>query len=219
MATADILTAIALDDEETIFLFVLNNTALNFRFPFTGYKNVIYGQENYAPIPCKISNLHYASSGAEDQPVITIQDLTGALSNQIRLLGGIEGSELWVRRVKRRNLDDGLTPNFAYTNPPDIFTITQKTSDKAGTISYKMRSRATMSTSQIPGRQIQANCTWKVYRGAQCGYTGTAMFTVYDQPTNDPTQDICGLTKNSCAIRNNLINFSGVPDIDDIASN
>ena len=49
------------------------------------------------------------------------------------------------------------------------------------------------------------------YRGEECGYTGVAMFTDKNEPTDNPALDRCGGRLSSCRIRNNENRFGGFP--------
>ncbi|HFX6219129.1 TPA: phage minor tail protein L, partial [Acinetobacter baumannii] len=60
-------------------------------------------------------------------------------------------------------------------------------------------------------------CHWCMvgkYRGEECGYTGTAMFTEKREPTDDPAQDNCGGHLRDCRLRhgdNKPLPFGGFP--------
>jgi len=43
-------------------------------------------------------------------------------------------------------------------------------------------------------------CSW-VYRGEGCGYTGGAVATSNDQPTDDLTKDMCSHKVSGCKLR------------------
>ena len=49
------------------------------------------------------------------------------------------------------------------------------------------------------------------YRGEECQYTGAAMFTDKDEPTDDPALDRCSGSLASCRIRHNESRFGGFP--------
>lgn len=221
---SDINEIYKLNDEETIYLFVLINPnkslpfgdlANNFYFQdvyFCNYTGIRYGGRNYIPISCDISDLSYSAS-SDASPTITIGDSQGLIGAIIDSNRGIEGSELSVQRVKRRCLDNGATPNYLYRTPPEIFKIANLTSRTSKAISYKLKSRVTFK-SQIPGRTMTENCNWRRYRYPGCNYSGSAMFTVDNQPTMDPAKDICALTRKACNLRGNFANFGGCPSID-----
>lgn len=227
---SDITDVYSLLDEETIYLFVLiNPKALdinpftntqyfliptNFYFQnvyFCNHTGIKYGGRDYLPIPCSISDLTYTAN-SEASPTITVGDSKGIIGSIIDNNRGIEGSELSVQRIKRRCLDDGSTPNYAFRTPPEIFKIANLTSRTSKAISYKLKPRVTFK-SQIPGRTLVESCSWRQYKGAGCGYSGTAMFDEANRPVTDPSKDVCSRTRNGCNLRNNFLNYGGVPSI------
>nr|MDA4987746.1 phage minor tail protein L [Acinetobacter baumannii] len=57
-------------------------------------------------------------------------------------------------------------------------------------------------------------CMMGKYRGEECGYTGVAMFTDKDEPTDNPALDRCGGRLRSCRLRfgeNKPLPFGGFP--------
>lgn len=209
----DIPNAENLNDEESFYLVDLYNARIPelARVSFCGYENVIYGGRAYTPIPVSVSDLKFSTNGAESSPTLTIGDSKGAIGRLISSYK-IEGSLVEIQRVKKRLLDNGSTPNYLYRVPPDRFKIVAKLSQTGNQISYKLLNRGSMRT-QVPARLLNNTCTWKQYRGAGCEYGGSAMFTVDNLPTSNPSQDICALTKKACKLRNNYDNFSGIPTI------
>ena len=203
----------SLNDEESFYLVDLYNDRIPqlARVSFCGYENVVYGGVVYMPLPVNITDLNFSTNGAEASPTLTIGDARGAIG---RLLSSykIEGSEIQIQRVKKRLLDNGVTPNYVYRVPPDKFKVVAKLSQTGNQISYKLLNKGSLRT-QIPARILNNTCTWKEYRGAGCEYGGSAMFTVDNIPINDPNLDICALTKKACKLRDNYSNFSGAPTI------
>lgn len=214
---ADIYNVTSLSDDASIFLFELffwNDP--NNPFRFCAYENVRYGGFIYNPLACNISGLSYQNSGIEATPQLSVVDENKIIGNFIRSQGGIETSEITVRRIKKRALDIGTSPNYNYRHPADRYVISAKVSERQGELVFALRNRATFSTSQIPGRIINSTCSWKKYRGEGCNYIGNSMFTAGNIPTADPTLDVCALTLEACIIRNNVDNFSGCPNIDEV---
>lgn len=81
---------------------------------------------------------------------------------------------------------------------------------------------------KLPKRKFyDSTCPWK-YRGVECKYpqTGTGAiagsnpalsangyFTYQNVPTVDVSQDICNKSVAACALRRNLVNFGGFPNV------
>ena len=214
---ADITNLQTLADDETFYLFEMTFTdTAQTLFRFTAMDNVVYGGNIYTAVPCQITGLTYQKGGVDATPQLVIADKAGVLNSFISSLGGIENSQVTIRRVKKRNLDGGSTPNFNYRQSPEVYVVSAKVAQKGSEITLNLKHKANFSIAHIPGRSINSDCSWKIYRGDGCGYVGTAMYTINNQPTSDSTQDICALTLQACILRGNVDNFSGVPNIDDI---
>lgn len=199
-------------DNDSFYIFTLyNNNRPGFdRISFCGVRGVVYGGETFIPLPCEITDLTYTGNSS-NEPTLSVADNDGVISRLINNYG-IEGSEVAVQRVKRRQLDDGSTPNFNVRPLPEIFKVANLLSKTPEQITYKLKSRISLKQ-KIPGRSLNNTCIWKRYRGAGCTYQGAAMFTVANQPTTNPDEDICALTKKACDLRGNFQNFSGCPSI------
>jgi lambda family phage minor tail protein L len=175
---------------------------------FCGYENIVYGGIKHVAIPCQIENLTY-NVDTEAEPTITIGDVDATISRLILLYGGLEGLYLGIRKLIRRILDDGSVADGGAT-PLEVFVITQLLNRTPSQFTYKLQSRVVATNTTVPGRILTNTCTWKIYRGSDCNYQGTAMFDVNNQPTTDSSRDICALTKQACLIRGNYANFSGI---------
>lgn len=78
----------------------------------------------------------------------------------------------------------------------------------------------------LPKRKFyNAICPWS-YKGAECKYnptgpimnsipqiTANGMFTIANEATVDPEQDICAKTIQACELRRNIVNFGGFPSV------
>ena len=58
---------------------------------------------------------------------------------------------------------------------------------------------------------IYRRCPY-AYRGSSCGYNGTARYTVENQPTTNPSLDVCNKTISACSLRfgNEAARFGGL---------
>jgi lambda family phage minor tail protein L len=200
----------SLISENSFYYFCLYNpNDPNFgRFYFCGHDNVVYGGVAYKALPLELRDLSY-STNQDSSPTITVGDADGYLGRLISTYGGLEGCLLSIGKVKRAWLDDGTSPNFNVRTNPEVYTITKLLSRLPNQLSYKLKNQVVATSAQIPGRTLQATCTWKVYRGAGCGYTG-GYFDENNNPTTDPKKDVCALTDAACKVRGNYANFSGV---------
>lgn len=98
--------------------------------------------------------------------------------------------------------------------PEDIFFIDRKSVENRNLVEFELSASFDVAGVQLPRRQIIQNvCPW-VYRGGECGYTGTSYFDTNDQPVGALGLDRCGKRLNSCEIRfgtNAPLPFGGFP--------
>jgi phage-related protein len=104
------------------------------------------------------------------------------------------------------------TPDPNQHFPDDIWFVEQKLNENKYIVEWELASVFDLQGVMLPARQIiQDSCSWK-YRGAECGYTGTAYFDLNDQPTTQ-SNDFCAKHLSSCKKRfgNEPLPFGGFP--------
>lgn len=82
----------------------------------------------------------------------------------------------------------------------ELWYIEQKTSETNVQVEFTLSSALDFGGQQVPARQIASACQWK-YRDANCGYTGSAYFTIKDVATDDPALDRCSMKISGCECR------------------
>lgn len=155
----------------------------------------------YQPIACEIDGIHYTSEGAAPRPKLRVSDAGVIISNLIHEHGGLEGSILTLRKTLRRYLDDQATADGTAVKTTDIYTLSHVTQEIPGkVIEFELVSSWDFVEEILPNRRCIIKCPW-IYRSPQCGYTGTAMFTIANQPTSDEDEDRCAKTLTACRKR------------------
>jgi phage-related protein len=105
-------------------------------------------------------------------------------------------------------------PNVYF--PDDIWFIDRKSAENPIFVEFELAAAFDVLGVKLPRRQcIQNTCTWK-YRGPECGYTGGAIATKNDLPTNVLADDVCGKRLSSCKIRfgnNSQLPYGGFPGV------
>ncbi len=199
-----------LDGDGLIYLFTAakNSTVFN----FCAHTGVAFGGVNYNPIPVQISGFEISSDGALPRPTLTMGDEFGLIRMLAGSQGGLEGWEVTIKMTKPKYLDNGTEANPLAVSPTQKYIIGRKTSEiPKQLISYELRAAIDFSQQKLPARSIGKNCSWR-YRGQECSYSGGG-YTIGNQPTSDPTQDVCRKSLSACEVRNNVINFGGAPGI------
>lgn len=191
----------------------------------------------YNPWAIESENFERTADGQQPTPTLTVgnigydtegEPITGVVSALCLALNDLVGARLIRRRTFSKYLD---AANFPEGNPaanpdehfPDeLWIIARKKSENPNAVSFSLSSPLQFQGMQLPSRQIQAGiCGWAMkaapeggYRGAWCGYTGSAMFTKEGEPTSDPAQDQCGFLVSDCKLRfgeNSPLSYGGFP--------
>ena len=188
----------------------------------TWFRNIIWQGETFEPMALEVSGLEMRSDGKASAPTFSMANniggIQGAVSAYCLQFGDFAGAKLKVITTLAKYLD---AENFGDGNPTasneakeQLWYIEQKTSENANAVTFELSNPIDFEGLKIPVRQISSYCHWCAmgdYRGEECQYTGTAMFTDKDEPTDNPALDRCSGRLSSCRIRNNEIRFGGFP--------
>lgn len=154
----------------------------------------------------------FARTGAQPaSPTLRVSNIDGTITALCLLFDDLVGSRLTRRQTLVKYLD---AANFGGVNPtadpdehfPDeIWYIERKSSETNETVEFELASAADLNGEQFPGRQIISNaCSWILrggYRGPYCGYAGPPVADINDQPTSDPSKDVCSGKVRGCKWR------------------
>lgn len=188
-------------------------------------RDIIWQGQAYSPIAIQSDGLELRGDGKASTPSLvlanTINGINGAVSALCLHFNDFAGAKLTVITTLAKYLD---AANFANGNPlaaneykRQIWYVEQKTSENHSQVSFELSNPVDFEGARIPCREITNYCHWCVtgrYRGEECGYMGSAMFTEKNEPTNNPALDKCGGTIQSCKIRfgeNAELPFGGFP--------
>ena len=188
-------------------------------------RDIIWQGQVYSPIAIQSDGLELRGDGKASTPSLvlsnTINGINGAVSALCLHFNDFAGAKLTVITTLAKYLD---AANFAGGNPSaaneykrQIWYVEQKTSENHSQVSFELSNPVDFEGAKIPCREITNYCHWCVtgrYRGEECGYMGSAMFTEKNEPTNNLALDKCGGTIQSCKIRfgeNAELPFGGFP--------
>ena len=187
--------------------------------------DIIWQGEVFEPIAIEVSGLEMRSDGKASAPTLSMANNIGGIQNAVSALclqfGDFVGAKLKVITTLAKYLD---AENFILGNDlasneakEQLWFIEQKTSENSQAVTFELSNPIDFEGLRIPVRQITSMCHWAVmgdYRGEECGYTGVAMFTEKDEPTDNPALDKCAGFLNSCQLRfgeNAELPFGGFP--------
>lgn len=171
-------------------------------------QNIIWQGEIFEPMALEVSGLEMRSDGKASAPTLSMANniggIQGAVSAYCLQFGDFAGAKLKVITTLAKYLD---AENFSAGNPlasneakEQLWYIEQKTSENANAVTFELSNPIDFEGLKIPVRQISNYCAWE-YRSEQCGYTGAAMFTDRDEPTDNPALDKCSKRTNGCECR------------------
>ncbi|MGE6408807.1 MULTISPECIES: phage minor tail protein L [unclassified Psychrobacter] len=176
-------------------------------------RDLIWQGQIYNPIPIQSDGLEMRGDGRASTPSLVVANnlngLQGAISALCLRHDDFAGAKLTVINTMAKYLD---AANFAEGNPQaaneyrkQLWYVEQKTSENASAVTFELSNPVDFEGARIPSRDITSFCHWAVhgrYRGQECGYTGTAMFTEDGTPTDDPSKDKCSARLgDGCRIR------------------
>ncbi|MBU3845579.1 MAG: phage minor tail protein L [Candidatus Acinetobacter avistercoris] len=169
------------------------------------HRNIIWQGQTFEPMALEVSGLEMRSDGKASAPTLSMANNIGGIQNAVSALclqlGDFAGAKLKVITTLAKYLD---AENFGTGNPTasneakeQLWYIEQKTSENAQAVTFELSNPIDFEGLKIPVRQISNYCAWE-YRSEQCGYTGTAMFTNTNEPTDNPALDDCSKRTSGC---------------------
>lgn len=217
----------SLEPGNRIALFEVDALSLGadvFRFHADLQSGPIYWQGNqYDPWPIECDGF-VRNSAQPVSPTLRVSNIDGTITALCLAFDDLVGAKLTRRQTLIKYLD---AVNFGGVNPtadpnehfPDeIWYIDRKSAETNETVEFELASAADLNGASLPGRQIIPNaCGWILrggYRGPYCGYAGPPVADINDQPTSDPSLDVCGGRIVSCKLRfgqNEELPYGGFP--------
>lgn len=186
---------------------------------------IVWQGQEYSPIPIMVSNLGQRTDGKVSSPVLSVGNIINGVVGGMTALSlrykEFAGSTITIIDTFTKYLD---AVNFANGNPTasnDAFIqewrFQQLTNETDNQLDWDLGNPMDMDGDVLPARSIDQICNWArkgLYRGSECGYTGTQYFDIKDQPTTDPSKDECAGWNSSCQCRfgkNGILRHGGFP--------
>lgn len=175
-------------------------------------RHIIWQGQIFEPLPLEVTGLEMRSDGKASAPSLTmanniagIQNAVSAYCLQFNDFAGVKLKviQTLAKYLDAENFSDGNS-NASNDANEQLWYIEQKTSESAAQVTFELSNPIDFEGRRIPVRQVTNICHWCVmgnYRGEECGYIGTAMFTDKDEPTDNPALDKCSGRLKSCKLR------------------
>ena len=182
---------------------------------------VVWQGNTYEPFPIQAEGFEFNGNGQVPRPKLKVANVTGTITALILSYQDLVGAKVTRKRTLLKYLD---AVNFASGDNPtadpsaefadDVYFIDRKSRETRDVVEFELAAAFDLEGVSLPRRQIVQNvCPWQ-YRGAECGYTGTAYFNANDETVSSRAQDACGKRLVSCQKRfgvNAELPFGGFP--------
>lgn len=178
--------------------------------------HVIWKTKTYYAWPVEADGFEYSGKGTLPRPTVRIANLDGAVTailaevNQFARGSDLTGAEVKRIRTLARFLDavnfEGDvnpfgTPDPNASLPEEIYFIDRKSVETNKFVEFELACSFDLAGVRVPRRQtINNTCQW-VYRGSECGYTGSRRFDENDNLVLNASEDVCGKRLSSCQLR------------------
>ncbi len=183
--------------------------------------NIIWQGEEYVAFPVQASGFDLTGNGQLPRPKLQVSNVTGAITALVLQYKDILGAKVTRKRTLVKyldevNFDGGVNPDADDTAEfaEDVYYIDRKSAENKEFVEFELASAMDLAGVKLPRRQVVQNvCPW-LYRGAECGYTGTDYFDSLDNSVVSADDDVCGKRLTSCKLRfgeNAELPFGGFP--------
>lgn len=216
----------------------LHGSAYTYRFHAgindvgSGAQDLIWATNTYSKFPIEVEGFEYnAESGSLPRPTITVANLLGSITailldvNNTTAGNDLTGAKLTrirtlVRYIDAANFEGGTnpfgTPDTSSKLPDEVYYVARKVSEGRDAVQFELAAAFDLAGVRAPKRQCSANlCPW-IYKGSECGYSGTDYYDENDNVVGNADADKCGKKLSSCQIRfgeNNALPFGAFPGI------
>jgi len=200
----------------------IHGTAFTYRFhagtnALTTNGNIVWATNTYTALPIEVEGFEYnAESGSLPRPTVRVANLLGGITavllsvNQTTPGNDLTGAKLTrirtlVRYIDGANFTGGTnpygTPDTSAKLPDEIYYIARKVAENRDAVEFEAAASFDLAGVRAPKRQCSANlCPW-VYKGSECGYSGTNYFDENDKSVDSSANDVCGKRLSSCQAR------------------
>lgn len=178
--------------------------------------DVVFNGITYVAYPIEVEGFQMSAKGTLPRPLMKIANANSGISSLLVLYNPLQAKVTRIRTCKKF-LD---AVNFADGNPSadptakfedEIWYIDRVATESPQVVEFELTSKLDLTNLALPKRQVLEHCPW-IYRGNECGYTGTAYFDLNDKPTT-AANDVCAKRYTSCTKRfpTGKLPFGGFP--------
>lgn len=178
--------------------------------------DVVFNGITYAAYPIEVDGFEVSSKGTLPRPSMRIANANSAISALLLLCNPLQAKVTRIRTCKKFLDAVNFASGNASADPTakfedEIWYIDRVANENPQLVEFELTSKLDLTNLALPRRQVLEHCPWK-YRGAECGYKGSAYFDLNDNPTS-AANDQCAKRYTSCTRRftSGAIPFGGFP--------
>lgn len=183
-------------------------------------QQVVWQGNVYVPYPIIVEGFEFIGNGQSPRPKLRVANVKGTITALILSYQDLIGAKVTRKRTLAKYLDavnfvnGNATADATAEFSDDVFFVDRKSKETRDVVEFELAASFDLEGVSLPRRQIVQNvCPWS-YRGAECGYTGTAYFNANDAVVSSNVTDACGKRLSSCQKRfgaNAELPFGGFP--------
>jgi lambda family phage minor tail protein L len=198
----------------------------------SGHQNIVWDGNQYSKLPIEVEGFEYnAETGTLPRPKVRVANLLGGITailldvNTTTAGNDLTGAKLTrirtlVRYIDAANFEGGTnpfgTPDATAKLPDEVYYVARKVAENRDLVEFELAAVFDLAGVRAPKRQCSSNlCPW-IYKGSECGYSGSSYFDENDKSVTDVADDKCGKKLSSCAARfgeTNELPFGAFPGI------
>lgn len=179
------------------------------------YGDIVFNGDTYSPFPVEVTGLSKSADGPLPQPVMSISNIGGFISQQMQLYNDFIGAKVIRYQTFAKYLDGEpeADPNAKVT---EIYFVEQKKAENPKTVQIKLASAVDVMNAKLPSRIMLPNtCLWQYKDDVNCPWPGTDpnyYFDASDEPVVNQEDDVCGKSLTSC--RRRFCHWNGTKYLD-----
>jgi lambda family phage minor tail protein L len=178
------------DETETIYLCAI--------------PGVSFDGQSYDPIAMSTRGFDLIGQGTPPAPEVMVSNfgqIVAAWLYQCKQEGyRLEGCKVKRRVTQKRYLDGQPSAGASQKEDPFHVFFLEQVSENKRECGFGLVDPFNRQGETLPSRYCGRGCPWE-YRKEECGYTGSAMFDIFGNPTLDKKKDRCAKTVEACTVR------------------
>lgn len=166
----------------------------------TDGQNVAFQGKSYIAFPVEATGFEQVTKAPFPKPTLIFSNVSGTVSSIMLLMNDLVGARVIRHRTYLKYTDGQPNGGGGFEFMREVYFIERPIEESELSVSFELINGLELENLTLPRRYILRRCSW-LYRGAECGYTGTRMFTKDDVETGDSRLDKCSRTINGCQLR------------------